>query len=266
MLCIYLPPDSQRWAEAHAHLVRVLDFVRSRYKSFGLIAFGDLNLDILNDPSSTRSKKWDATSRAYNIQTRYVEDNGSFTRAQGDKVSYIDYFFTSGVRVCRISLGTRFGQSDHLLVACTVEGFDPTVRHRRQFLSKKKAQVALSKLLDNDHDADKLLSLPAAELFQELSRRLRSSATIYEPKSMNFFRAIKTVEDELKQIAPNWKKVRRVVLSCNRTEFLLLLEEIDALRRGDELKEYYNKVSSILKVRKVGLSVQEIENPSLEPR
>jgi len=57
LICLYLPPDIHRWAEAHAHLIRALDFIRNRYKSYALIAFGDLNLDIPNDPSSTRSKK-----------------------------------------------------------------------------------------------------------------------------------------------------------------------------------------------------------------
>jgi len=191
-----------------------------------------------------------------------MSDKGAFTRTQAGKASYIDYLVTTGVKVCHLSLGTHFGASDHLLVTCTVKGFDPIIRHRRRFLFKKKAQAAISKLLDEDHDPERLLALPAADFFQELSLRLKVSATIYEPKSMSFFRAIKIVEEELKQVVPDWKKVRRVVLSCNRTEFLLLLEEIDALRRGNELKEYYNKVSSILKVRKVGLTVHEIENPS----
>ena len=69
------------------------------------------------------------------------------------------------------------------------------------------------------------------------------------------------MEDELKHPLPNWKRVRRAVSSCKRTEFLALLEEAKFHKRTNELKEYHRIVQNIMMIRKQNASVQEIEDP-----
>ena len=46
LMAVYFPPDHSRHIEMTAHVARVLDFLRVRYGSFGLLVFGDLNTDL----------------------------------------------------------------------------------------------------------------------------------------------------------------------------------------------------------------------------
>jgi len=48
---------------------------------------------------------------------------------------------------------------------------------------------------------------------------------VFEPKPKSFFKAIPIiVERELERAFPDWNVVRRVVRSCQRIEFMALME------------------------------------------
>lgn len=261
LMCAYMPPDHARKTEMLAHIARVADFLTSRYQTFSLVGFGDLNVDLLYDSFSPQAKRWVRLSRDYNLVLHYLDDRNSFTRKQGNRRSYLDYFMTHGVCIEGLSLGPNFGSSDHRIVSCYAISFTPVKRSQRQFLSKERARRRLLELINGWPIEPSILDLAPQEFFRELSSRLKMHATIFEPKPKNYFKVRLAVETELTKVKPDWKRVRKALWSCNKLEFWALLERARSLRQDQELKEFHRIIGDILKVRKASLSVREIEDP-----
>jgi len=184
-----------------AHVARVIEFLRSRYGSFGLLVFGDLNTD-LSKSTSQASKGYSRTLEMINSQglsVHFAKEPGSATRVQGSKSSYLDYFLSAGVEVALLKVGNRIGRSDHHLISCFVQGITPIRRRRRRLFSKLRARELLE-ILTQDDNPENLLQLPPVTFFEEISLRLRSYSVTFEPKPKNFFKVIELVEDELKGV------------------------------------------------------------------
>ncbi len=80
----------------YSSLSRVLDFLKNRYQSFSLVAFGDLNADLVNDPLALCSRKFFKLAHSFGLSLRSFGQEGAATRAQGRKASCLDSFFTTG--------------------------------------------------------------------------------------------------------------------------------------------------------------------------
>jgi len=203
LVCAYFPPDHMRRRQMISHFARVLDHLRSRYASFGLIFFGDLNADLVNDSGSPLCTKFSRLMRFYGLETHAVREPGSYTREQCGRSSYLDYFLTSGVEVKELSLRGEIGASDHRSISCVIGNFDPVRRRRNKFFSKVRARQLLNHLVYGV-DSERLLSQSALPLFLELSSRLKLHSVVFEPRPRSYFRAIAMVEDEIRGLAPNW--------------------------------------------------------------
>jgi len=260
LLCIYVPPDHERRKEMHSDLCRVLDLLKSRYRSFCLVAFGDLNADLVNDPLALSSRKFSKLAQSYGLSLCSFDQGGAVTRVQGGKASCLDYFFTKGAEVNELTVGEKFGSSDHMTIQCVIEGFVPILRARRKFLSKDRARRYLYSLISEDK-VQKFSSLGPVKFFSALSASLRAYATVFEPRPITHFRAVSIAEEEMGKPFPDWERIRRALRRCRGTEFLLFLEKARRFRERGELKEFHRIVGSILGLRKASLSVHEIEDP-----
>lgn len=262
LMAIYFPPDHARKLEMIAHVIRVLDFLHSRYKSFGLLAFGDLNADLSESSSKvTRGRsKLLRMIKSNGLSIHMAEEPGTATRFQGTKASYLDYFLSAGVKVSELAVGNAVGTSDHRMVSCMIQGVAPVRRRRQKLYSKRKAQDLLELLTHEDHP-ESLLHLPPENFFKEINRRLLSHSIILEPKPKSFFKVIQAVEDELKGRFPDWNRVKREIASCRGLEFLALVNEANSRKREGDWKDFHRIVRSILGVRKGSASVREIEDP-----
>ena len=267
LLAIYFPPDYARKQEMIAHVIRVLEYIRTRYRSFGLIMFGDLNSDFTNDPESPDCKRMLKMIRACALEIHRDHNPDSVTRSQKGKSSYLDYFLSTGVKIFDTQVGESIGSSDHRTISCSSSNFKPVRRRRQRIFSKKKATDLLEDILgkeEEDNGEDSVLyKRKPIEFFLKLSHYSRSHSIISEPRPMNYFKTIQLVEEELKHPSPNWKRVGRAVSSCKRTEFLALLEEAKSHKLTNELKEFHRIVQNIMKIRKQNTSVHEIEDPQV---
>ncbi len=265
LMAVYFPPDHARKEEMIAHVIRVLDYLHSRYGSFGLLAFGDLNTDLLG--SSPEAKKGCSKLlrmiRSYGLKVHAETASGTATRVQGSRASYLDYFLSTGVEVKGLTVGEAVGTSDHKIISCQVRGVAPVKRTRQKIYSKLKAQERLVLLTDEDHP-ENLLHLPPESFFEEVSRRLQSHSVIFEPKPKSFFKVIEVVENELKGRFPNWNRVRREISSCKSLEFLALINEANSRKLEGDWLNFHKIVRSILGVRKNSASIREIEDPQEE--
>jgi len=117
-----------------------------------------------------------------------------------------------------------------------------------------------STLSGNEFKRGNMLMLPDS-LFEKLSSSLRESSIIFEPRPKNFFKTFPIVERELTKALPDWNVIRRATRSCQKTELMALLEKVKLLRQKQKMKEFNRIVSQILRVRKSGFAVQEIEDP-----
>jgi len=182
LMCVYVPPDQRSRKNMLAHVARVLDFLRSRYHSFGLIAFGDLNINLRGRPESSQCKRWDLLTRNYGLKTYYKDEKGLFTRTQGTKSSYLDYFFGCGVQVEDLSVGEKFGASDHHVLSMVTSSFAPVKRRRQVLFSKDRARRELVAVLQDEEFKHDIVHLSPQSLFHKLSSKLRECSMVFEPK------------------------------------------------------------------------------------
>jgi hypothetical protein len=264
LLAVYFSPDHSRKLEMIAHLVRVLEYLRSRYKSFGLIAFGDLNTDFAKNSQPSDCKRMLRMVQACGLKIHRDLDPNAATRYQGNARSYLDYFLTTGVKLSKVSVGEKVGSSDHCIVSCQSISLAPVRRRRMRIFSKKKAAELMEDLFKPKEDSGKdpeLFKLGPIDFFREVSRRSQSHAIIREPRPMNYFKAIHLVETELTQPSPDWKRIRKAISSCKRTEFLALLDDAKSYKDENHLKEFHRIVQNIMKMRKQNSSVHELTDP-----
>jgi hypothetical protein len=90
LLAVYFPPDHARKQEMIAHVIRTLEYLRARYRSFGLIVFGDLNSDFTRNPESPDCKRMMKMIRACSLEIHRDHNPKAVTRSQGSKSSYLD--------------------------------------------------------------------------------------------------------------------------------------------------------------------------------
>jgi len=115
LIAVYFPPDQARKRQMIAHVVRVLDFLHSRYRSFGLLTFGDLNSDFFDNSSKdaeNRSKLLKVL-KSNGLSVHAAKEPGTATRVQGSKASYLDYFLSMNVEVTGLKVGEAIGSSDY---------------------------------------------------------------------------------------------------------------------------------------------------------
>jgi hypothetical protein len=62
-----------------------------------------------------------------------------------------------------------------------------------------------------------LLKEPPLPLFRKISGRLASGSIIFEPLARSYFSSIKSIDQELESPSPNWRRIRRVIMSCRGT-------------------------------------------------
>jgi len=74
----------------------------------------------------------------------------------------------------------------------------------------------------------------------------------------------KMVEMELTHPSPNWKRIRRAIISRKKTEFVALIERAKASKKENDMKELHAIVQSVMKLRKQNSSVQEIMDPRIQ--
>jgi len=261
LLAVYIPPDDRR-REALSHLSRVLEFLHERYSTFSLLGFGDLNIDFVKSPRSTEAKRLTSIFSRYKIKLHIYSNNIEPTRKQANKVSHIDYYFTTGLELGEISIGDRFGCSDHFLVSCKIMNAQPIRRKRQVLFSKRRAAAFLKEVVDGESFRE-LLKLTPLKFFRTLSGRLSDYAITFLPRPRSFFRVIDSVEKELQKSGVNWGKVVKMILSCRGTEYMQLMNRLNELRSTCQLKEYHCIVGSILKVRKKAFVVNEIEDTAI---
>ena len=70
------------------------------------------------------------------IKSALLRPRGAVTRAQGGKASCLDYFFTTGAEVRELTVGKKFGSSDHMTIHCVVEDFVPVLRLAESFYQR----------------------------------------------------------------------------------------------------------------------------------
>ena len=260
---MYFPPDRDTKRETIAHVARLFEYLRAKYSKFGLVAFGDLNSGFLHRPEAPGSRQMTRLIEFCGLSVIKDLDSGTVTRSQGSKSSYLDYFLSTGVLVSKVSVGERFGPSDHHLVSCHSVALTPVKRRRQQIFSKKKAAQLVEDLFEDCEAGgckdSALYALKPFEFFQELSRRSRLQSIIFVPKPTNYFKVINTVEEELRLPSPNWKRVRKTIISCGRTEFLALLEKAKTCKLDNQMKEFHSIIQNVLRIRKQNCSVQELE-------
>jgi hypothetical protein len=265
LIAVYFPPDHARKQEMVAHVIRTLEYLRARYRSFGLIVFGDLNSDFTRNPESPDCKRMMRMIRACSLEIHRDHNPKAVTRSQGSKSSYLDYFLTTGVKISNLNVGESIGSSDHRIISCESTSLTPVRRRRQKIFSKRRAADLMMDMLSEDiangtmdHG---LYELGPIDFFQRLSYHSRMHSIVFEPKPMNYFKVIQMVEEELSQSSPNWERIRKAVSRCKRTEFLALLEKAKSCKLENDLKSFHMIVQNIMKLRKQNTSVHEIDDP-----
>ena len=99
LLCIYLPPDTERRKTVLSALSRLLEFIKERYKSFSILAFGDLNVDLVYKPFAPESIRFSTLMKMIGLKVHYQDNTTATTRRQGEHSSYLDYFMSVGTSI-----------------------------------------------------------------------------------------------------------------------------------------------------------------------
>ena len=174
--------------------------------------------------------------------------------------SYLDYFLTSGVKVLDLQVREGIGRSDHKLVICMIGEMDPVRRKRRLVFSKSRAADLFKGMIESD-DFERLLKESPLALFRKISGRMARGSIIFERPARSYFSSIKSVDRELESSSPNWKKIKRAIISCRGAEYVALLERLNELRVTNKMAEFHALVGNILRLKKVAQGVQELEDP-----
>ena len=256
LIVIYFPPDERRW-ESVSHLARVVEFLKSRYSSFNLVGYGDLNADLSATRPSSSTKRIRAALTRLGLRT-HKSPGELYTRLQGDHRSYLDYFLTINAQLTAVQIGNKVGTSDHLPISSSVLNCSPVLRSKRLVFSKSQARVALSYLMN-----PKAKTKPPLRLFNGLSAFSKSLSIIYEPSPKSYFRTIDSVESELKKAQPDWYRVTKSTLQCRGLEFMALLEDINKARLDGLSSKFHRTVQNVLHLKDSSLfsSVCEIIDP-----
>ena len=251
----YFPPDERRW-EVVSLLTRVVDFLRSRYSEFNLIGYCDLNADVTQGQLSSTHKKMGLALAQIGLSVH--ASSSGFTRVQGTHRSYLDYFLTLNASVSDIQVGDRVGSSDHLPITTTIKDCAPILRARGLVFSKRLAREVLCQNLETV----RLGGYPLGA-FRRLSGLAKRECLIYEPAPRSHFKTVAAVESELNAHHPDWSKISRIILRCKRLEFLILLGDLNRLRRENLSSEFHKVVQRILRLRESSscASVNEIVDP-----
>ena len=184
-----------------AHFVRTVKYLRTCYRSFGLIVFGDLNVDFAKESNPSDCKRMMRMVKSCGLEINRDLRSEAFTCLDGDNCSYLDYFLTSGIKVYDVFAQERIGSSDYCWISCRTFGLAPVKRRRQRIFSKVRAAKLMVELLGEDElggsGADLSLStLEPIEFFLELSARSKAHSIIYEPKPTNYFKVIQMVVDQ----------------------------------------------------------------------
>ena len=126
------------------------------------------------------------------------------------------------------------------------------------FSSLRKNQPEALEGLVKDGRLNQLSRLPALAFFRNLSGRLSTSAIVREPKPMNYFKAILAVDIELQKELPDWVKVKRIILNSRGAEFHLLLDRLNSLRLSSRMREYYQIICGLLRLKPKSKKAQQI--------
>ena len=131
LMCIYIPPDSERRETLLSKLTRVMQYLNERYKQF---SYGDLNADFSSLHETTHTKKMSLLLDSNGITLHRDKTTGVFTRKQGNNGYYLDYFFTVGASVSDMLIKRAIGKSDHKTITCSLIGSQPIRRRETHFL------------------------------------------------------------------------------------------------------------------------------------
>ena len=256
-ICAYIPPDLDRRKQALEHLGHVMEFLIRRYSIFSVLAFADLNADLMSSTETGMARKTSAFLKQYGLE---AHSSTSHTRTQGSKASHLDYFITKGVEIRGIKVGERFGKSDHKILTCDVSGARPVLKRKNMIHSKSKAAAMVSQMFDIGNSEP--IRVPALEFFRELGAKLQRCCVVPEPRSSNYFKAIALVEKELRDPASNWRKIRSELLANSRTNYAALQDKIRSLLREHKMRDYHKIVGGLLNLRKSTMAVNDIEDPN----
>ena len=256
ILAVYFPPDERRW-DTVSHLSRIVEFLKTRYSSFNLVGYCDLNADLKSPAMCSSAKRINRALSRIGIRV-CMSSNATYTRLQGAHRSYLDYFLTINVELSTVTVGAKVGSSDHLPITSSILSSAPILRSKRLIFSKRLAREALSYLRD-----PAVSTKPPLRLFNGLSTYSKSISLIYEPPPKSHFRTIDSVETEMGKSLPDWNKISKMILQCRQLEFLALLEGLNRLKLEGLPREFHRTVQRVLGMKGSSSfsSVNEIMDP-----
>ena len=129
LLVVYFPPDVRK-VEMTAHFVRTVEYLRTRYRSFGLIVFGDLNADFAKESNPSDCKRMMRMVKSYGLEINRDRRSEACTSLDGDNSSYLDYFLTTDIKGYDVFAQERIGSSDHCCISCQTFSLAPVKRRR----------------------------------------------------------------------------------------------------------------------------------------
>ena len=260
LLCVYIPPDLERKKEMIGHICRVIEFLNERYSSFSLLGFGDLNTELVVESELPKPNPLTRALSQRRVKIHIYDGKERHTRQQGTHGSFLDYFFSSGVDISEIRVDCPIGRSDHNSIHCRVHRLNAVKRRRRLVFSKSRANKLLTRILDGG-DFEKITRGTPLSFFRRLSGMLSSYAVSYEPRPMNYFKAIQSIDEELQSSSVDWGRVVRTINSCKGTEFIALMGKLNELRETNQMKEFHNIVGNVLRVKKKVFVAHELRDP-----
>lgn len=258
---LYAPPDPDRHAGTMAHFIRTIEFLEARYASFSLLCFADLNVDVARSKDTPVAKDLIRALEDHRLHLKRSTTIGDFTRKQGEKESYLDYFLVRGAETTDVELGPRVGNSDHRLISCRLHNPQPILRKRQLIFSKKIAKTALHDLLHDGH-MNELLKRTPVQCFRSISSLVKKRCVVAEPQPTNYFKANEFVDAELSTPNPNWKRVRNIISRCRGLELVALMEKLKGLRRDNRMSEFHRMIGNLLRLKVNANSVRELCDPA----
>lgn len=227
---VYVPPDSEhknRLIEL-AHRLRI---IRQKYAELQLILFGDLNI-LRKD----LEKEFESV-RALGFKLWYQKGECAFTRMEGEKMSYLDYFITYGVEDANLEIQKPIGLSDHWTVQLRINTRLSELKLRRElvtdFSKPKKDSKEIAEALLKVFSGDDLIELVTG-LQVKYKPRVRKVKSAYQLRE--------AVRKALVSGNNKWEMFNKMCKKANSDDFNAFMSTLKDLDMNNRYKEYFHRI------------------------
>ena len=227
---VYVPPDADhknRMREL-AHRLRI---IKQKYAELQLILFGDLNIP--RDELETEF----LSVKSLGFKLWYQRGECAFTRIEGEKMSYLDYFITYGIDEAELEIQKPIGSSDHWTVQLRVNTKMNNLKLRRElvldFTKPKK---------DSKEIAEELLKVRSGDDLIALVNGLRGKYKPRVRKVKSAYQLREAVRKALVSGNNKWETFNKMCKKANSDDFNAFMGTLKDLDMSNRYKEYFHRI------------------------